>query len=63
MTVMLPVGKVRGSSRLVRVVVSYGSEDRRGMQWRGREAVFSFKPIGLRIPVLAKRKGISGKPK
>jgi hypothetical protein len=61
--VTLPVGTVKGSSRLERVVVSYGSEDRRGMQWGGRQTVFSFKPIGLRTPVLAKSKGISGKLK
>lgn len=59
---MLPVGTVKGSSRLDRVAVSYGSEDRRGMRgWR--QTVFSFEPSGLRTPVLAKSKGISGKLK
>jgi hypothetical protein len=58
----LPVGTVQGSSRLDRFVVSYGSEDRRGMR-EGRQTVFSFKPSGLRIPVSAKSKEISGKLK
>lgn len=59
---MLPVGTVKGSSRLDRFIVSYGSEDRRGMQ-EGRQTVFSFKPSGLRTPVSAKSKEISGELK
>ena len=56
------MGTVQGSSRLDRFVVSYGSEDRRGMR-EGGQTVFSFKPSGLRIPVSAKSKEISGKLK
>ena len=56
------MGTAEGSSRLDRFVVSYGSEDRRGM-WEDRQTVFSFKPSGLRTPVSVKSKEISGKLK